>query len=238
MAPRLTRSSLHSSPLVRLLDGWAGPGGAEAPSASIADQLGQWMAWTDAIALSSALGAGEPAPQAAPPLPPAARALIDEVARARRDLTQAISMDTALQPSPAQPTRSNAPPAATPAITGHDTGSAEASRQACQRLQRAAAERLQPLRERLRSALAARSPALRQLATVDAVLDQALAAREQHLLGSLPGWLARRQRATEDADAAAPPADLRALLLADLTHRLLPIDGLADALAASGPGRP
>ncbi len=91
----------------------------------------------------------------------------------------------------------------------------------------------------LRDALAARSPALARLAAVDAVMEQALAAREQALLGMLPTRLQKHfERLRHEAGPEAPPAawlpafrrDLQALLLAELDFRLQPLEGLMQAL--------
>ena len=49
-----------------------------------------------------------------------------------------------------------------------------------------------PLRASARAVLSGRSAALRQLAALDAVLDQALAAREASLLATVPVLLGKR----------------------------------------------
>ncbi|MFT4267926.1 MAG: DUF3348 family protein, partial [Xenophilus sp.] len=91
----------------------------------------------------------------------------------------------------------------------------------------------------LRDALAARSPALARLAAVDAVMERALAAREQALLGALPARLQKHfERLRREAGPEAPPSawlpafrrDLQALLLAELDFRLQPLEGLMQAL--------
>ena len=50
---------------------------------------------------------------------------------------------------------------------------------------------IEPLRRQLRAAVAAQSPPLRRLAAIDAVLEKALAAREQALLALMPTLLER-----------------------------------------------
>jgi len=107
------------------------------------------------------------------------------------------------------------------------------------------------LRSRLRSAMAARSPAMARLASVDVVMAQVLEAREHSLLSAVPGLLERhfeRLRkageapAAEEAqtqDTAAPPPDAwldvfrkdaQDVLLAELDFRFQPVEGLLDAL--------
>ncbi|HEY2257866.1 MAG TPA: DUF3348 family protein, partial [Variovorax sp.] len=106
--------------------------------------------------------------------------------------------------------------------------------------------RIGPLRERLQTRLAARSPALARLAAVDAVMAQSLAVHEQRLLATLPGMLEKhfkrlRQaeaKAQDDPDSGAEAdrwlkvfgKDTQALLLAELDLRFQPLDGLLEAL--------
>ena len=109
-----------------------------------------------------------------------------------------------------------------------------------------------PLRASVRSALADHSPALKQLAALDGVLDQALGPRERNLLASVPQLLAKRfeqlhqAHKTARVDTAAPDdpeawlqpggwlavfcKDMQAVLLAELDVRLQPVAGLIDAL--------
>jgi hypothetical protein len=65
------------------------------------------------------------------------------------------------------------------------------------------------LRGRLRSMLAARTPAMARLAVVDAVMERALSERERNLLAAVPVLLAahfERLRAAEQATLAAAEA--------------------------------
>jgi hypothetical protein len=100
------------------------------------------------------------------------------------------------------------------------------------------------LRQRLRDALARRSSALARLAAIDAVMDDTLAVHERGLLGLVPlrlqAHFERLQRAadTTDADAATGwrqvfQHDMNRVLRAELAHRLLPAQGLLDALTSS-----
>ena len=102
------------------------------------------------------------------------------------------------------------------------------------------------LRARLRAALAARAPALARLATVDAVMEQALGARERSLLAGVPALLGahfERQRAAAAAVAASEAAphawlagfrkDMQSVLLAELEIRFQPVEGLLAALRTS-----
>jgi hypothetical protein len=208
--PRTT--SFNSSPLVRLLT--ALDIADVAPSKqTVAERWSPWLDWTDAIALSAVLNA-EPAarPAAVPPAPPAlaagGRAVIDEARRVHHDLSRAITTDAVFA-------------AGAPADDG-DT--AAPWRHRCLAHQRAMEAHIGPLRARVRAALARHSPRLGQLAALDAVLDEALAARERHLLSTLPVRLAQRpERLRGD--------QVRDVLLAELETRWQPVQGLIDALA-------
>lgn len=210
MAPLLARPpALAASPLVRQLQALGlAESGASAGATSLAEQVAPWLAWTDAIALAGALDAAPP-PKASPARAEAARR--DALARldtVRRALALAIAQD-----APAGFDADEAGPEATPGRRYR------AHQQAMDR-------QLTPLRQRLRAALAARSPRLGRIALLDQALEQALAARERELLAAIPAWLDRRlQRAPAD------PATLtRPLLQAELAHRLAPVEGLAAAL--------
>jgi hypothetical protein len=112
------------------------------------------------------------------------------------------------------------------------------------------------LRGRLRSMLAARTPAMARLAVIDAVMERALSERERNLLASVPGLLAghferlraaeehalaaaQTAEASEDAAPVTPGAwldvfrkDMQSVLLAELEVRFQPVEGLLAALRA------
>jgi hypothetical protein len=93
------------------------------------------------------------------------------------------------------------------------------------------------LRARLRAALAA-VPAQVRLAALDAVLDNALAARQRTLLGAATTLLQRRFEELRPAHAADPGRhwlaefgrDLKTALMAELDTRMQPAEGLLAAL--------
>lgn len=102
--------------------------------------------------------------------------------------------------------------------------------------QREMSTRISALRTQVRASLARRSGAFKQLADLDALFEQAMAARERTLLASIPMILATRfQRlAGEAGDAADWFVDFRfemqSLLLAELDVRLQPVAALLGAL--------
>ena len=222
---RFEGAPVNSPPLLRCL---AGLGVAEvaASALSLAERWSPWLAWTDAITLSAVLGSGAPAVPAS--AQPAARAMIDDCQRVRQDLTQAIATDAVLASGLASRTAlaADGPPL-------DDTGLAGLHRH-YQAHQRAMDERIAPLRARVRAALTSQSGDLARLAALDAVLDQALAARQRRLLATVPGWLDKHfKRAPTALPAAA--AELQRLLLAELDLRLLPVEAMTEALAQAAP---
>ncbi|WP_186031721.1 DUF3348 domain-containing protein [Burkholderia gladioli] len=200
------RSSLHAPALVRILTRLGGTD-VQRTAQPLADRLSQWVAWTDAIALSSVLAA--PA-QVVAGLRGNGE---DEAARGlslRSSLSKAIANDALLAPArqlrrggafaPAQLAR---PPE--PAETDADFA---LYRQCCLSLQQKMESEIGDLRARLRPRLAAQSPALAKLAALDATMERALAARERSLFGAVPGLLgAYFERLRADAKAARAEAE-------------------------------
>lgn len=193
---------------------------AETPSPehrpAFAERLGHWLSWTGAISLSAALSA-PPAPSAAGRAR-AAGAEEADVQRVRQDLEARIAAgpaDDATSPTDFGPYRRH-----------------------CLAMQQAMHDAVAGLRQRLRDALLAqRSPALARLAAIDTVMDQTLGLQERGLLGLVPLRLQahfERLQQTAGADDATRLArfhdDMARLLQAELAHRLLPAQGLLDAL--------
>ncbi len=111
--------------------------------------------------------------------------------------------------------------------------------------------KLAALRAQMRQWLSRSTPALRQLAALDGVMEQMLGTREQRLWALLPGYLERRlahrlqqhQQALQTSGQDDAPQrwrqpggllwtfeqDLQALLLAEMQVRLQPIVGLLEA---------
>ncbi len=221
MAPRAPRISFNSSSLVRLLAAWTAAGAAESKR-SLAEGLGLWLGWADAIALSAVLNGNPALP---PGKPVAAGSAGQEFARVRAELALAIRTDDALA-------------AGRP---GGDTdldGTADfAPYRRCHLAhQRSMEARIAPLRAALRAALSGVSPGLGRLAALDAVMEQALAAHERSSLSSVSALLEKRfhglRRAHQETGAwlAVFCRDMQAVLLAELDIRLQPVEGLMEAL--------
>ena len=220
LLPRLPRTRSFHAPLVRCLEGL---GVAAAPEAdrTVAEHLGEWLAWTDAIALFDVLqdGAGTAVPMNARAAAALARAATDAADRARDELARSISADTSFAQAAVDPAT---------------------ARRGCHAQQRTMEERLAPVRAGLREALAARTPALGRLAALDALMERALAGKERQLLYRLPTLLEPPTPGDAESAGVSPTVDgaaLRSALLAELDLRMQPIQGLVEALAAPPPGQ-
>jgi hypothetical protein len=215
-APVQQRTAFHSPPLVRLLAGLdqTPPPDPARPQANVGERLGQWLAWTDAIALSQALNqppAQAPRRSAAASVQARAAAAL---ARVRDDLRRAVLQDPVFQPD------------ANADLADY--------RRAAQARQRAMAAAIGPLRAQLRGLLATTSAAGAHLAALDATLETALGEREHH---SLAGVVPRLERHFQQLQQAQVPhwrdsfhQTLQQVLLAELDLRLQPAQGLLDAL--------
>lgn len=199
-------------------------------SQSLSDRLSQWLEWTHAIALSTALDGTPSAP--AKDVPAFGGAQEDECVRARASLVNAIVGARELALSGDRDAGRGA---------GVDeTADYTLFRQRYLALQRSMQATTGQLRGRLRDMLAAKSPALARLAEVDAVMELALSPREQKLLGAVPTVLGghfdrlrQREQAGSGAWMDVFRKDMRSVLLAELDVRFQPVDGLLAALRAS-----
>lgn len=244
MARGLPGTSLNSARLVRVLADLAVADVVEAKR-SMAERLGEWLDFTDAMALFSALN-GQAAATAGGAL--AGTPLHAEFVRVRDTLAESITTDGVFKQGSV---RIKLP---IPAMLSSSGGVADFSpfHRYYQAHQRDMSAAIGPLRAKARAALAERSPAHGRLAALDAVLDQVLVNRERNLLATVPGLLARRFERLHKAhleSAAESPLpdeperwvwpggwlatycrDMQAVLLAELEVRLQPVVGLIEAL--------
>ncbi|CAB3809846.1 hypothetical protein LMG28688_07071 [Paraburkholderia caffeinitolerans] len=242
------RTSLSGPALVRLLARLS-EAEVQASSQSLADRLSQWLGWTDAIALSTVLSA----PATASAVTNGARTNGEDEAQRclslRSTLSKAIALDGVLAPAKARRTGAYgharalqpAPVPQAPVTDETDTDYA-VFRQCYVALQQKMESDIGDLRGRLRSRLAAVSPAMAKLATLDAIMERSLAARERALLGAVPGLLGAhferlrkvaREAAAREAQAAsgdAPDAE-SASHAGDV--QVQPAEGTATAQAAA-----
>ena len=228
------RTALSGPALVRLLARVA-QAEVAGPGQSLSDRLSDWLGWTDAITLSGALNS-------APAATGRTRAISDSALanaaasceRVRTSLTRAIAAATR---APSVHTRFPATPTEPPPPDYADF------RQRYLSLQQTMESDIGDLRQRLRVTLAATTPEMARLATVDAVMERALGVRERTLLASVPALLGARFERLRDAHAQQPagdaPAgawlrafldDMHSVLLAELDVRFQPVEGLLAAL--------
>jgi len=198
------RKAVTGPALIRLLAHLTDAGLPESEP-SLADRLCQWLRWTDAIALSSALGALPPAPTSAP-----GDAAPDQTPdalcqRVRASLTNAVTRHATLTPQrpPRGDARARRDVAAAPCIAPDYS----AFRQCYLALQEQMETAIGNLRALLRGMLASRGSAMSQLASLDAVMERVLGIREHNALAAAPGLLAVRFERLRDAQIAAASAD-------------------------------
>jgi hypothetical protein len=210
LAPGARRTRYIGSGLIRLLcalDDIDAPASKDA----FAERLSRWFEWTDAISLSAALSTPPPAPSLAPL---SAAADERECARVRAALAKAVGV-----------------------VPDDATADAASCRAHYQARQQAMDVAIGPLRRRVRASLSQASPVAARLAAVDAVMEQVVGLHERALLSTVPRRLERHLERLRLSHPDAWPArlrtDLRAVLLAELDHRWLPVEALLAALRRS-----
>jgi hypothetical protein len=197
------RTTLSGPALVRLLARLAD---VEVPESrqSLSDRLSQWLGWTDAIALSSALNGSPPAVAAGARVFGSAEEA--DCVRLRSSLTKAVVGDSVF----AIARRNGRAPMQMQRQTHAQMQSAVDApvdyavfRQRYQAIQQSMETGIANLRGRLRGMLAAKTPAMARLAVVDAVMERALGERERNLLGAVPGMLAGHFERLREAELQA-----------------------------------
>jgi hypothetical protein len=220
------------------------------PKSAFAERLSLWLGWTDAISLSAALDGG-PArtPSPSPAAPRSAGTEESELARVRTALTNSIAEHCRCTATSGRRT----PAAPTPRDDAQTAADFTTYRRRYNASQQAMESSIGPLRQRVREVAAGATGAVARLAAVDAVMEQALGARERALLSTVPTRLEkhfeRLRHAHEQtrADTQEPDdphswvrpggwlevfcKDMRAVLLAELDLRLQPVEGLLEALS-------
>jgi hypothetical protein len=241
------RTHLHNSALLRFLDE-KGMVDARVDTGDIGLRLGDWLDFRQAIALQGFIGAVD-RPARVPAQPTArvdAQVLRRRFAQVREALELSITQGT--PPAPGTP-RLEMP--ATELAQPIDTKTAfDPYRRYCSGHQRQMETIIRSLRSQLRGMLDKGSEAHRQLAALDAILDNILSVRETRLLGQITTEFEKRfakalkqhmkqllQAAQQDEPAPrtqvwlAPLCeDMRSALLAELDLRLQPLLGLIEAL--------
>ena len=233
MTQAVSRTRFNSAGLVRMLAELAVADVAD-PKQTFAERLGEWLDFKDALALYSALNsAAAGAPSRAAP----AAALRGQLVQVRGELAAAVAAAGTTQPGGTNlalptPLPNAAPESAADFAPFHRYYLAH---------QRAMAAAVSPLRASARTALAGQSAALRQLAALDAVFDQALAAREASLLATVPVLLGKRfahlyAAHRREREAAAP--DVAGQAAPDAAGQAATAGAAATGEGAPGAGAP
>ena len=199
------RTSFNSSRLVRLLADLASENAAESKK-SFAERLGQWLDLNDAIALSGVVSARAGSPSEAQSRTPlaATEAVNEEVRSVRATLVDSITTDGVFKPGKVR-IKLPTPAPGTPIETA---ASYLPYRRYYLAQQREMDASIGLVRAKVQKALANHSPALHQLAALDAVLDKAMGERQRDLLLTIPLLLEKRFNQLRQAhqQALAPDA--------------------------------
>lgn len=255
MTPVFPRTSFHSSKLIRCLTELKLLDAAD-PENGVAEKLGLWINFSDAIALSTvhsesplhSLSASQSATWRKQQ--PAVHAVITaEFERIQMALTSSIT-----QGCTPDRDKSHIKLIAPTHELPFDRKTAYLPYARLYEAQvREMEMMIQPLRVNVRAALVRASPRLRKLAELDAMFEKILRAREKQLLAKVPALLKKRFDQLCDAEQRAlsdtpqPPGeiqkstwlarfciDMQTLLLAEMDLRLQPTMGLLDAINDDG----
>jgi hypothetical protein len=240
------RTPLTGSTFIRALAALDDAPASVAPDA-FAQRLAHWFDWTQAFTLSAALSDASPRPDV-PAFGGSGALAADEreCARVRAALAKAIADAPGGGPAPRRVGRPLAG-AVAPDDVATDFATFRQRYAACQL---AMETQVVPLRRRLRSTLADRSPALARLAELDSVMEQVVGAQERALLATVAGRLEPRfehlkrmhpEPASPEPGSPRQPGpwlerfrqEMRSLLLVELDLRLQPVEGLLQACRTS-----
>lgn len=220
--------------LVAAQQGGTASGGAP----PLADRLGGWLGWAEAITLSGVVQGDRPlVPPRAGRAAAAQAAAQQEVARLRQQWPQRLA---------------DARAALSEGLAALEAPSAGEVASVCRRhllmVLRDSETPVGGLRARLRATAATVSSALAHLAVLDAAMDKALAARERSLLeGAVAAFEGAWARRVSQAAASAPArraaeaevaAAWSAVADAALDLRFQPVLALAEALAEAAQAEP
>ena len=248
MTRAFTRTNLHSSRLIRVLNDLALLDAVE-PSIAFAEKLGLWLDLNDAITLCAAHNTSTARQQTIPSQVASIQPVAIGDALAALQAGFAISITKGSSPKGGK-TRMALP---SPKLDDplEIATAYEPYRRYYLAHQRHMDSSVGPLRARVREVLAKASPTLKTLAALDAVFDGVLGEREAKLLAKLPSLLEQRfqqllkkhQQVLFETQQADDPAgwmkpggwlvrfchELQTVLLAELDVRLQPTIGLIEA---------
>lgn len=186
------------------------PVDAAPPGMDFAERLSLWLNAFDAIGLQAAHQSLKSSPLPAAPAggrrrAPTPQALEQDVQRVRDALAHAIAQDPQPLPPLVLPSRKGTRPVAPAADEAAANGYARFHQRHLE-LQRQMEQMITPLRDHVRQSIGQADAGLRQLATLDAVFEQALARREQALMPTAVHLMQRRYEQLRQAHAAGAAA--------------------------------
>ncbi len=246
--PNTLKNSPQGGPLTRQLAG-LGARAARAPLPCFGERLARLFDLSDTVALDAANvrprdGHFSADGKAAERL----RAELDKLRRTQREAIEASVTDDRIGTRNGLPVPEAGPSAAQPPDF-------EPYRRFYQGKQRQMAAAIPPLRLKARGALTDYSPALAQVAQIDAVFDATLTGYARGGFGAVPGvlekrflalWPDRQQSLLAEEPGHRPEdwmkegawlhrfcQEMKTMLLAELDTRLEPVQGLLDALESA-----
>ena len=236
------RTNFSSSRLVRLL-GYAAVLDVDTSRQDVAERLGQWVGAFESVTLHAAhqsiTAVAEDAPSAT--LATTHAALDAHLQQVRGVLAHGITA----KPAPEDLGKRARHPLNQPEPVLETGADFAPYRKRYLDQQRNMDLMVPPLRDHVRQTLSQASPALRQLAALDAVWEQMLAGRAQKGLSAVPGFLEKRFKNLRTTHQHDDPTlwrqpggwldlfgkELQDILLAELNVRLEPVVGLVEALS-------
>lgn len=252
MTRALARTNFHSSQLIRCLADLAIVDAAD-PGDAFAEQLGLWIHFADAIALSAVHSDSMASvPKMQPDIRHADRAGAHAAISAEFERIQALLTNSIMKSCSPNSGKMHIKLPEPFVEAPKDIATAYAPyRRFYEAHQRDMEISIQPLRVNVREAVAKMSPTLRKLVDLDKVLEKILRERESKLLSKVPVLLKRRfeqlfkehQQRLADTGQTDNPAgwtqaggwlarfcnDMQMLLLAEVELRLQPTIGLIEA---------
>lgn len=213
-------AALLEGRIIHLLAEWnPGDRSSDRPGeTALAARLGEWVGWRDAVDLAAAL---------------TVPVRTGRLERSASSLESGVLALSELRTRLAQPLEGPGPTDRAPEASLHDNDACFVSgRRLYLARRQSAARAIGSLRIHLRGLLV--EAGAERLAAIDAVMEQILETKQEALFARLLHALERRSSARVNETSSSTPLDMlqdmQQAWEAELEHRLLPLEGLAEAL--------